>query len=264
LGSHPALAGWYTADERPSDQAERVFHQYKILREYDPDGVTFIAQNKLRELSWWRDAADVIDAHRYPIYNIPEGRLSPLEWVLGSTDAAQDAVERSRPVWSVIQYFPHGRKGHWPTYDELRTMSYMAIIAGAKGLFYWSYGAKGLAWVKDDEAREALWQRLVKVTKEIKTLEPALLSRDAPEILTNRTVVEGIRFLAKKVDNTRYIFAVNSSPEERQATFVLHDRAKTATVIGEGRAISLQAGNSFTEHFAPYAAHVYKISGPLE
>ena len=40
LAGHPGLAGWYTADKRKADEAERVFHQYTILRSAAPGGIT--------------------------------------------------------------------------------------------------------------------------------------------------------------------------------------------------------------------------------
>ena len=32
-------------------------------------------------------------------------------------------------------------------------MSWMAIIEGARGLIYWSFGEKGLKWVKDRQGQ---------------------------------------------------------------------------------------------------------------
>ena len=34
-------------------------------------------------------------------------------------------------------------------------MSWMAIIEGARGLIYWSFGERGLAWVKEPKQKEA-------------------------------------------------------------------------------------------------------------
>ena len=264
LGSNPGLAGWYTADERPVGQAERVFGQYSILRQSDPDGVTFIAQNKIRELTRWRDAVDVMGVDPYPIFNIPEGKRSPLQKVTGWVNWAQAAVYRSRPVWGVIQFFKFGANGHWPTYDELRTMSYMAVVAGAKGLFYWSYGAGALSLVKDPDLREEYWQRLVRVTEEIKSLEPALISPDAPHIITSYSPAESIRVLAKQVGDTRYIIAVNNTAEAGvTATFTLRDNAGQVEVVEEGRNLTLE-GTVFSDVFDPYQVHVYRIGRPAE
>jgi hypothetical protein len=259
LGRLPGFAGWYTADEQRASAAENVFAQYKALREAAPAGVTFIAQNAPRELVMWRDVTDVLGVDPYPIYNIPEGRPSPLEMVTDWVERAQEAVQRSRPVWAVIQYFQFGSKGHWPTYDELRTMSYMAIVAGAKGLFYWSYGARGLAWVKDPVLKADLWQRLVKVAKEIKSLEPALLAPDAPDVIASQMPQGTIRLLAKRQGGVRLVIAVNNSNQTTAATIRLAQAGSRATVVGEGRSILLESGVTVSDVFPPYATHVYSI-----
>lgn len=275
LSRYRGLAGWYTADEAPAEEAFRVFDQYRILRASAPGGVTFIAQMGNRGLQQWRDVTDVMGVDPYPIYNIPQGMLAPLEMVTDWVEQAQAAVERSRPVWAVIQFFQHGSRGHWPTEEELRTMSYMAIVGGAKGLFYWSYGAKALSWVKEREKREELWQRLVRVTKEIKSLEPALLSPDSPDILSgvrfhgldfrsqepksNAQDLTPVRVLGKRLGDVRYLIAVNHVPRETPATFTLAEPAGSIEVIGEGRGVQLTDGSRFADLFAPYATHVYKI-----
>ena len=260
LGTNSGLAGWYTADERPADQVERVFHQYTVLRQNDPGGVTFIAQNRPGELVRWRDATDVMGVDPYPIYSIPEGSLSPLEMVTDWVEQAEAAVEGSRPVWGVIQFFKFGSNGHWPTYDELRTMSYMAIVAGAKGLFYWSYGANALSWVSDPTLKEEYWQRLVRVTTEIKSLEPALISPDAPEILSAYSPAGTIRVLAKQVGDTRYLITVNNTAQAGiVATFTLAAGGDHVEVIEEERTIPVN-GTTFSDAFSPYQVHVYKIA----
>jgi hypothetical protein len=260
LGLDGGLAGWYTADERAAEDASPVFQQYARLRQNDPDGVTFVAQNRPRELSRWRDATDVMGVDPYPIYNIPEGSLSPLEMVTDWVDQARGATEGSRPVWAVVQYFPFGSKGHWPTYDELRTMSYMGIVAGARGLFYWSYGTKGLSSEPDLGKREEYWQRLVRVTQEIHSLESVLLQPDAVGVVSGIAPEAGIRWVAKEWGGARYLIAVNNTPQPAVGvTFTLADEAGPIEVIGEQRMIT-PSGKAFADLFQPYEAHVYRIA----
>ncbi|MGH9320239.1 MAG: DUF11 domain-containing protein [Vicinamibacteria bacterium] len=251
------LAGWHTADEESADGISQVFGQYVLLRNNDPDGVTFIAQNRPSELTRWRDAADVIGVDPYPIYNIPLGRLSPFEKVLDWVDTAERSVHKSRPVWAVIQFFSSGANGHWPTYNELRSMSYMAIIGGARGLFYWSNGAGGLASVKDPVLKEQYWQRLVKVTKEIRELEPVLLSPNNSNVLDSVSDAR-IRVMTKRVGSIRYVFAVSRGNSTVRASFRLSQPASRAYVRGESRSLSV-TGRLFADTFLPYAVHVYRI-----
>jgi hypothetical protein len=259
LGAIPGIAGWYTADEAAAESAPPVFAQYASLRSGHRDGLTFIAQNSPHELGRWRDAADVIGVDPYPIYNIPEGTLSPFEMVSNWVDDAQRATERSRPVWAVIQYFPFGGNGHWPTFAELRSMSYLAVVSGARGLLYWSYGAKGLSWVQDPALREEYWQRLVRVTREVHALEPVLLSAERPRLVTAVGGGEGIRFISRVWGRERYVIAVNTTAQPRPAvTFTLRRPIARVEALGEARTISA-AANTFSDAFGPYEAHVYRI-----
>ncbi len=259
IGTNPVMAGWYTVDEETADVADRVFHQYTVLRQHDIDGVAFAVQTNPLELSRWRDTVDVIGVDPYPIFNVPLGSPSPLEMVTSWIETAVQAVDNRRPVWAVIQYFQFGASGHFPTYDELRTMSYMAIVAGAKGLFYWSYGVKGLTYVTDPVMHQQLWQELIDVTTEIKSLEPALLSPDAPELIQSAAPANTIRWLAKQVDDVRYLIAVNNTNTAVTGSFTLASPAESIAVLGESRSIESDDGLSFTDAFAPYDVHVYQI-----
>jgi hypothetical protein len=195
----------------------------------------------------------------YPIYDQPLGTLAPLEQVTDWTEQAQAAVERSRPVWPIIQFFKATSFGHFPTEQELRSMSYMAIIGGAKGLFYWSYG-RLVSAVPDIAQRRQYWQTLVRVTSQIRSLEPALISPDAPGVLPRVAPAGTIRVLAKQVGATRYVFAVNNTPTPNvRGTFTLAAAGARVDVVGEARTIAL-AGLSFSDTFDPYEAHVYKIT----
>ena len=202
--TEPNFAGWYVMDERPFDQVPRHFHQYQVLREADPDHVTLAVSNKSRELASWRDTVDVLGMDPYPLINMKLGR--PLTLVAEETRASVEATHGSRPVWMVIQFFQGWSVDRWPTEEELRIMSLMAVTEGARGLFYWSFGARGLAWVKDPNEKEKYWQGLVNVTKELKSLEPALLAPDAPEVVKNVSDAR-IRWRAREADGKWYVFA---------------------------------------------------------
>ncbi len=65
--------------------------------------------------------------------------------VADRTRAAYQAAHGSRPVWTVIQFFQLDLESAWPTEQQLHDMSWMAIVEGATGLFYWEYGIRGLA-----------------------------------------------------------------------------------------------------------------------
>ena len=250
LSAHPGLAGFYTADERPADIVPRVFAQHRALAAAAPGTVTYavLGDGLERQAPLWRDAVDVMGLDPYPIVQ-PTGR-NDLAMVGEWTRIGQDAVKGARPVWMVIQYFPLTTAGGWPTGAEIKAMSWMSIIEGARGLLYWSWGEKGLAWVKDPRERERKWADLVKITKEIHALEPVLLAPDT-------TVVTGspaaVRVLGKRgADGARYVFAYNTGAAPVTATWTLAAPATAVMDLDAQAAGPKIEGNGFAASFGPY------------
>jgi len=257
LSAHPGLAGFYTADERPADIVPRVFAQHRALAAAAPGTVTYavLGDGLERQAPLWRDAVDVMGLDPYPIVQ-PTGR-NDLAMVGEWTRIGQDAVKGARPVWMVIQYFPLTTAGGWPTGAEIKAMSWMSIIEGARGLLYWSWGEKGLAWVKDPRERERKWADLVKITKEIHALEPVLLAPDT-------TVVTGspaaVRVLGKRgADGARYVFAYNTGAAPVTATWTLAAPATAVMDLDAQAAGPKIEGNGFAASFGPYEVKRYLI-----
>ena len=251
LSKHPGLAGFYTMDERPADQVPLVFRQYQQLAAAAPGSVTYgvLGDGWESQASLWRDTLDVMGLDPYPITK-PAGQ-NDLAMVGEWTRLGQDAVKHSRPVWMVLQYFPLTAAGGWPTESELRAMSWMAIIEGARGLLYWSFGEKGLAWVKDAKEKEKRWAELVRVTKEIKALEPVLLAPDAP-IVARESSGGTVRTLGKAMPDARYLFAYNTRNTSTRVTWTLATPTAEVTELGGGPAGTALEGTTLTADFGPY------------
>jgi len=257
LSSHPGFAGFYTADERPAEMVPRAFTQRRVLAAAAPGTITYavLGDGLERQAPLWRDAVDVMGLDPYPILK-PAGH-NDLAMVGEWTRIGQDAVKGARPVWMVIQYFPLTTTGGWPTGPDIKTMSWMAIIEGARGLFYWSWGEKGLAWIKDTRQREIKWGELVRITTEIHALERVLLAPDA-------TVVSGgpaaVRVLGKRApDGARYVFAYNAGAAPVTASWTLSAPA-TAVMDLDAQAVGPKVeGNGFAASFGPYEVKRFLI-----
>jgi hypothetical protein len=139
-------------------------------------------------------------------------------------------------------------------------MAYMAIVEGARGLWWWSLGTNALQDVCSGwcAQKTAYMNNLTSVVNEIAALEPALLSDDAPNVLTGNSNSGAIRTKVKIVANTGYVFAYNYTGSPQSATFTLSTLPSSITVNAEGRTIA-PAGAAFTDTFGPYQAHVYVL-----
>lgn len=214
-GAKPGFLGFYIADELPADDSQNIFRLYRTMAEAEPHGVCFGANNSIYGAILYRDAVDVLDIHTYPVYNTAEGVLAPMGVSYEAVRGAVAAVQGSRPVWAVLQDCILTSKGHYPTIDELRFMAWSAIVAGAKGILWWSIGTQGGAIGGAPVAvRAALLARLALVNAELVALEAALLSPNMPATSSS----DAVKVMAKHVDGVAHLWAVNVSALERTAS----------------------------------------------
>ena len=257
LASDSRVAGYYTCDECPSERQPQTFHQYGLIKQYDPASITFAVENHPNEYQFWRNTVDVLGVDPYVL-----GTRFPESYVGDSTRKAIAAVHGARPVWTVIQFLQMNWTSHFPTEQELHDMSWMAITEGARGVFYWSYGLRGLDWGKRDPVlRQQRYDELVNVTKGISALEPVLLAPDSPVLSANSASGTVITKEKDLKDGSRYLISYNHSGNSLTPSFTLRRPAHAVSVYGENRSISPdQDGSRFKDTYAPFQAHVYKIN----
>jgi hypothetical protein len=257
FSSDPGVVGYYVQDEPVISLQPETFHQYSLVKASDPSGFSFAVIDHPLDLYAWKDTVDVLGVDPYPI-TLATG--NDLSLVADETRAAVQAVHGARPVWTVIQFFKATSVAAWPTEQQLHDMSWMAVVEGASGLFYWSYGARALEWVKDPVEHAALYQELIDVTNEIKSLEPVLLSPDAAVISANSE--SGTVFTKTKLggDGTRYLFAYNHSAAVVTAEFTLEQPAGSVIDYDTGVDNPPDTSTTFSATFQPYQAHVLVIS----
>jgi hypothetical protein len=257
LAGDSRVVGYYTCDECASERQPRTLHQYSLIKQYDPASITFAVENFPKEFQYWRDTVDVLGIDPYVI-----GSSSAESAVGDSTRTVIGAVHGARPVWTVIQFFWLSSLSHFPTEQELHDMSWMAITEGARGVFYWSYGLRGLDWGRRDPVlRQQRYDELVAVTKGISALEPALIAADDPILSANSAAGTVITKEKDLKDGSRYLISYNHSGDSVDARFTLRRPARTISVVaGENRSIApSQGGSQFNDTYAPFQAHVYKI-----
>jgi len=260
LSKHSGLAGFYTVDEAVSSLAPVMFEQYQRLKSVKPDGITFGAFLHTSGLRFWRDTVDVLAMDPYPIVGKEPATGYDLSLVANWTRATRDVVMDSRPIMSVLQFFQTTSDSRWPTKDELRNMSYMAIAEGANGLMYWSLGVRALAHVCKDwcEEKEAYFENLKSVLTELKGLENVLVGIDKPDLLILNSLPKLISTRIKFMDGKVYLIASNLSPIKQEVDFGFGKSIKHVSVYLEGRSIAAN-GSIFSDSFAPCEAHVYEV-----
>ena len=258
MSAHPANAGFYTIDECITSLVPGAFTQYDRLRRLAPGSITFSANFGNSDLMLWRDSTDIVSTDPYPLFGAePAGGYNHGQVAAWTTTARQTVMD-SRPIMSVLQFFKFNG-GRYPTLAEMRAHAYMSIVEGAKGLFWWSLGDNALLAVCSGwcDERTGYMTNLKSVVNELAALEPVLIADDAASALTGNSN-SAIKTKVKLVGGKGYVFAYNSTNATQSATFTWNTAPGTVTVNAENRTVSA-SGNSFSDTFAPYGAHVYLI-----
>jgi Big-like domain-containing protein len=262
LGSQAGSAGYYTADECLSGLVPGVFDQYRRLRSLDPDSVTFAALLGNPDITLWRDSADVISTDPYPLFGAQPAGGYALQQVADWTALARTTVKDARPFMTVLQFFKFTSQGRFPTRAEMRNMAYMAIVEGARGLWWWSLGDNALAAVCSGWCAEKIgyMDDLKAVVTEIAGMESVLLADDVPSALTGSSNT-AIRTKVKVANGRAYLLASNYTNATQTATFTWAAAPGPVTVNAETRTLT-PSGSTFTDSFGPYQAHVYVLNAP--
>jgi hypothetical protein len=137
LATSDALLGWYVEDEPEgrSIPAAEIRARVSRIRAAGSCAPTFMAMVRSEFARGYAGTADVLLMDQYPIPS------NSLVWLSKSMEEARRA--EAGEVWAVIQVFGGQRwqgKG-WdraPTFAEMRALSYLAVVHGARGLFFYT------------------------------------------------------------------------------------------------------------------------------
>jgi hypothetical protein len=206
----PGLFAWYLADELDDEfslgRGSPIEGNWGIrttVRPYAPDMPALIVENSPAELEPWRDITDIIGTDPYPL-----SANAPISMVSASTTEAVLQGHGARPVWTVVQYWGNSNGTGWPTRAQLRQETWLAICAGAEGVFYWSLGALGWQYLSA-ALQPAELANLETVIDEVKSYEVQLTG--TPVVPFPLSLPKGIIGVARRVGTITYVFTCNTT-----------------------------------------------------
>jgi hypothetical protein len=258
LSDYNALVWWYLPEE-PTDYGATK-RLYRIVREHDPQQRPAITYFPTTALSGWCDAVDGI-----LIGSFPEWYKEPHANVMARVNLAQEAC-LGWPVIATPMFFDShfDGTGEYPSPVEARFDAYTAIVAGARGLHWYSY-YRGVGLTD-------LWSELQEISLELSSLKGVLTSPPVfqtiqPQILSGPTqspesegkVYDSIQtWQAAYLDDT-YLFASNLATGTVIAQFnSLIDQTEEVQVLFEERSLSV-VDESIQDTFEPNEVHIYYL-----
>lgn len=195
-------------------------------------------RNSLDDLRLYNRAADMVGCDIYPApANLLVGHSDLVDMSLTSVGAYTRRMQQAAPGKAcamVLQGFGWRdlKKevkesetavgiGRRPTWAESRFMAYDAIIHGANAILYW--GTAYMKPVEDDgtsvTGRPRLWQDLLRVARELRALEPALVAPPlkSPKVRQAETYGsidgKGILCTVRRVDDDFVLLVVNETAD---------------------------------------------------
>lgn len=247
---HPALLAWYISDEPngfniPPSTLEEIYRTIKETDPWHPVSIVFMAP--FSSALKYADALDIVMADPYPV---PAGSVNQ------AGDVARQlrtAFEGRKPVWIVPQAF--GGAEWWqrePTIQEMRTMTYQAIVNGVRGIQY--FIRHGLnSFPKSTSA----WNECGKMAMEIAEMTPWLMSDEKPLPVSSST---GDILVTSAIHRGRLmVIAVNRINAPRKVDIRIEGTIRgQARVLFENRTVRLN-GNTITDYISAFGSQVYLI-----
>jgi len=255
LQSAPAVLAWYLVDEPdilgvPPDV---VAAGRSDVLELDSQHKVAIVVHMREFYTDYAATTDIFMTDVYPIRSTQFSSVAPVGW--GVRDALA-ATGGTKPVWAVIQAFRGWVWPRLPTPKELRAMTYLAIVQGASGVFFYSYDTGGE--FDDMKDQPDFWQAVKDVGAEMSQLMPCLV-RPPAGLASMALSPRGAEICCttRTDGQNSYLIAVNAGPEPASARFRLAARSRTAEVLFEGRRVEAQDG-VLHDRFEGFAAHIYR------
>jgi hypothetical protein len=247
---NPALFGWLLNDEPPSHGVSpaTLNAAYEKIKSLDPNHPVTFVDDKREYLRSHGYKCDFISIDPYPV---------PQHSIAQVIDYTDDAATAKKPVNTVAQSF--GLYGEWLRYplpEELRAMVYLHLNHGATSISFYCFNDKPQWYLSD---HPDLWAAYKVLNQELEILKDVVASAET----SNNVLVDNpnIDLKVRRYDGTCYLFAVNKSNQELQATFsgVGLNGKSAAEPIYEYRSRAIENG-SFSDAFSPFMVHVYKIT----
>ena len=275
---HPQHLAWYLADDTASwIKPDELRSVHDFIKEIDPAHITVQADGmgapaKSRYLAYV-ESTDGFLPEIYPITKDRQPQEVVPKVITDMMTIRNNVAEKAKgpkTIWPIIQYFDGwGGWPRFPTNEELRAMSYAALVHGANGITWYTYG--GFKNNHGVTSTHESWDNICRLATEINLLQKVLVSRDSFNF--SRKITSGptrdahghdsISLLAKKDGSKRYLLCVNSTLNDITVEFKLDEAADEAKVLFENRSVPVRK-QAFTDTFAPYGVHVYELKALFE
>ncbi|SFU38676.1 Carbohydrate binding domain-containing protein [Pustulibacterium marinum] len=225
---HPALLSWYLNDEpagqgRPVEDLEKAKKLIESLDPYHPVSVVFMMPDKAHNYS---NAFDIAMTDPYPI---PRSVTEVERYV----SQLKQSLNHEKSIWMVPQAF--GGSEMWPresTPKEIRVMTYLGILNGARGIQYFIHTGDNL-----NPQSVSMWNECRNMAVETQQLAPFLLMNEKEEQLDLQN--SALKATKYTYHDKEVIMVVNTENELTKVKFQFDEEIKRVSLWFENRNLKI-------------------------
>ncbi len=230
---HPNVLTWKIIDEPDLRKEELKMEVPEAYREYkkldaDTPVLLTLAPGSEEKYSYWSNFCDVFQVDPYPIPG------KPLTFVADHVARAKSLLEPWQNLTIVLQCGwkadpNYDNPKNQPTKDQARSMVYLSLINGAKGIFWYSYRDPG--WNLPDSP---LWKDFKEINQETAWLGNIVISGQPFDEI--KCTDGEVQYASWKYEDRVYVFVTNSASYYNEVSitlpkgFVLEDQRYDKTV----------------------------------
>lgn len=224
---HPAVLNWKIIDEpdlRP-DVIDEVAGAYRAMRAADDAHPVLLTIASPPHFPYWVNFCDMLQVDPYPLPR------NPLTQVSDTVRAAKTVLRPWQHLTAVLQcgwVMDRDKPANQPTYEQALCMVHLALINGARGIFWYSMHDPG--W---DLSKTPLWERIKELNSETARLgELVITGEPLPPVTVDNNDIQAA---AWELDGRTQVLVTNPTPEPRVATLTLGQGVEGCELLhGEG------------------------------
>jgi hypothetical protein len=260
----PSIFSWSIADDvGDRDRApapEALANYYRQVKAADPDRATYISITSMRKpdrIGLIANSSDIVAQQAYPIR---WGNQQELASTFDDLVAIGDRVTKNGSTfyanlqafsWSAVNPKDE-RDTRSPTADEARNMTYQALLAGVKGIIYYTYHDE--VWHLPDSPE--LWMGIKSLVPELKAMSQFLVTGQLKRFQSeDSNLLAGMWTLP---DRAAIVLVNTSYDRSVEVAMPISHRLKQLLPMFDDRpaTITLQEGH-LTGSLAPLQVQVY-------
>lgn len=286
------LAGWTQMDEpdnaqdngaggyNPCISPDTLVKRYNTMKQADSTRPVFLNLGQAVAYTGWIGrgtctgktdmyplylrGCDIASFDIYPVNSTDAPVAGNLWYVAKGVDSLRMWCGDKKPVWAWIECTSING-GTKPTPAQVKAEVWMALIHGARGFGYFCHSFspvfKEAAWLSDATMKPAITAINQRVTTLAAVLNGPTVSGLATVASSNKAVPVDI--MVKTPAGAQYVFAVAMRGDTTTARVTVAGLTgqDSAEVLDENRVLPVVNG-TFTDHFAAYGVHLYRINRP--